>query len=268
MRKLTEHDRKQVMDYILKEPEFNLFFIGDIENFGFENKDVELFASDSDTGYDYLLLRYLDNFLLYSDHTNYNVREAAEFIAEANPKCINGKSDIVEKLLPFLPDRYGERAFLSRLNEVKSLPVMPDGAEVRRLTPDNASDIVALYLQIEEFRDLYSEDIEKGVKGIRINLENGGRSYGVFQNGTLISIASTAAENSVSAMVVGVATLPPERKKGLAGSLVAKLCEDFLNENKQFLCLFYDNPEAGSIYRKIGFTELGSYIMLKRRKAK
>lgn len=101
MRRLTEHDRKQVMNYILKEPEFNLFFIGDIENFGLDSKDVELFASDSDTGYDFLLLRYLDNFLLYSDHTDYNVREAAEFISEANPKCINGKSDIVEKLLPF-----------------------------------------------------------------------------------------------------------------------------------------------------------------------
>jgi predicted GNAT family acetyltransferase len=69
-------------------------------------------------------------------------------------------------------------------------------------------------------------------------------------------------------MVVGVGTLPSERKKGLAGSLVAKLCEDFLNEGKQFLCLFYDNPEAGSIYRKIGFTELGNYILLKRGRTK
>lgn len=266
MRKLTERDRKQVMDYILKEPEFNLFFIGDIENFGFDNKDVELFASDSDTGYDYLLLRYLDNFLLYSDHMDYNVREAAEFISEANPKCINGKSDIVEKLLPYLPDWFSEKTFLSRLNAVKSFPVMADGTEVRRLTPDNASDIVALYLQIEEFRDLYSNDANS-IKQVRLNLENGGHSYGVFRNGELVSVASTGAENSVSAMVMGVATLPEARKRGFASYLVAKLCGDFLNENKQFLCLFYDNPEAGSIYRKIGFTELGSYIMLKRRKA-
>lgn len=265
MRKLTEHDRKQVMDYILKEPEFNLFFIGDIENFGFDNKDVELFASDSDTGYDFLLLCYLDNFLLYSDHTDYDVREAADFISEANPKCVNGKSDIVEKLLPFLPDRYGEKAFLSRLNEVKALPVMADGAEVCRLTPDNASDIVALYLQIEEFRDLYGSDVNS-IKQVRLNLENGGHSYGVFRNGKLVSVASTGAENSVSAMVMGVATLPEARKHGFASYLVAKLCGDFLNEGKQFLCLFYDNPKAGSIYHRIGFTELGNYILLKRRK--
>lgn len=143
---------------------------------------------------------------------------------------------------------------------------MAEKSELRRLVPDDAAKVVALYLQIEEFCDLYKEDNEKSIKEIRFNLENGGRSYGIFQNGTLISVASTSAENSVSAMVVGVATLPSERKKGLAGSLVAKLCEDFLNENKQFLCLFYDNPEAGSIYHRIGFTELGNYSLLKRRK--
>jgi predicted GNAT family acetyltransferase len=30
----------------------------------------------------------------------------------------------------------------------------------------------------------------------------------------------------------------------------------------QFLCLFYNNPEAGAIYRRIGFREMGAYMIL------
>lgn len=31
------------------------------------------------------------------------------------------------------------------------------------------------------------------------------------------------------------------------------------SDGMKFLCLFYGNPEAGVIYRKIGFKELGQY---------
>lgn len=268
MRKLTENDRAQVHDYIMQQPEFNLFIIGDLENFGFDNDNVELFVHEAGGGYDCLLLRYIDNYILYSHHSNYDVETVAKFLNGKNINCINGKSDILEKLLPYFPDRFGENTYLSRLNRVKVLPNLPSHAELRRLKPEDAADIVSIYLEIKEFRDNYSDDIEKAVKDIGFNIETGGRSYGAYLYGKLVAVASTSAENSVSAMVIGVATLPPVRKIGLASSLVSKLCADFLSEGKQFLCLFYDNPEAGSIYRKIGFTELGNYMMMKKKTQK
>lgn len=264
MRKLTEKDRNQVLDYVMQQPEFNLFFIGDIENFGFDNPDVEVFANDEGGSYDCLLLRYLDNYIIYSHHLDYDAGKITKFLSEKQINCISGKGDVVEKLLPYFPGRRGQNTYLARLNEVKVQQNPPENAKVCRLRPQNAADIVSLYLEIAEFRDTYS-DVQKGVKEVRFNLENGGRSYGAYLDGKLMSVASTSAENSVSAMVVGVATLPGARNAGLASSLVAKLCSDFLSEGKQFLCLFYDNPAAGSIYRKIGFTELGNYMMLKKR---
>jgi uncharacterized protein len=264
MRKLTQKDRKQVLDYVMQQPEFNLFIIGDIENFGFDNQDVEVFVNEEGRSYDCLLLRYLDNYIIYSHHFDYDAEKIAEFLSRKQINCISGKGDVVEKLLPYFPDKRGQSTYLARLNGVKVQPNPPAGAEVRRLKPEDASDIVSLYLKIEEFRDNYSDY----TKSVRFNLENGGRSYGAYLNGKLMSIASTSAENSVSAMIVGVATLPNARNTGLASSLVAKLCYDFLNEGKQFLCLFYDNPAAGSIYRKIGFAELGNYMMMKKKKEK
>lgn len=76
----------------------------------------------------------------------------------------------------------------------------------------------------------------------------------------MVSMASTTAENTFSAMVVGVATLESYKKKGYATACMVKLCDQLLSEGKE-LCLFYDNPEAGAIYKRIGFEDIGFWMM-------
>ena len=39
-----------------------------------------------------------------------------------------------------------------------------------------------------------------------------------------------------------------------------KLFKDVMDEGK-LLCLFYDNPEAGRIYKRLGFTDIGMWTM-------
>lgn len=39
-----------------------------------------------------------------------------------------------------------------------------------------------------------------------------------------------------------------------------KLMADVLEEGKS-LCLFYDNPEAGRIYKRLGFKDIGRWTM-------
>lgn len=41
---------------------------------------------------------------------------------------------------------------------------------------------------------------------------------------------------------------------------MTKLCHELLAEGKM-LCLFYDNPEAGSIYKRLGFEDIGKWMM-------
>ena len=88
-------------------------------------------------------------------------------------------------------------------------------------------------------------------------------AVGGFLNGRMISTASTSAENSESAMVVGVATAKEFRGKGYASAVVSALCKDCFARGKKYLCLFYSNPVAGRIYNRIGFQELGEYGMLR-----
>lgn len=92
-------------------------------------------------------------------------------------------------------------------------------------------------------------------------LEEGvSRSFFIMENKKIVSTASTAAENSLSAMVVGVATLESYKKKGYATQCMVKLCNQLLEENKE-LCLFYDNPSAGAIYKRIGFEDIDFCMM-------
>lgn len=264
MRKLLEKDRDTLLRYLMKEPEYNLFIIGDIENFGLMSETCEVHALDRAEGtYDCVVLRYLDNFIVYSDRQQFDAGAVAAYInAAPEVGCISAKEDIAGALAPFFPSRQVRRTYLSRIDAVCTLEET-GSFEIRRLSPDDAADIVALYATIDEFMDDYRDDPEKEIGNMRRTLEKGGRAFGVFEGDTLIATAATSAENSMSAMVIGVATRKGYRGRGLATTIVSALCRACLDDGMRFLCLFYDNPEAGSIYRKVGFREVGCYCLIR-----
>jgi len=61
-------------------------------------------------------------------------------------------------------------------------------------------------------------------------------------------------------MINGVATHPDYRRRGLGTQLLVRLCDELLTEGKR-PCLLYGNPEAGSVYRRLGFTDAGTWVM-------
>ncbi len=73
MRRLRHEDRDWLMTYLQRDPAYNLFLIGDIENFGFNEPFQDLMAyrrAHSDR-VDSVLLRYHQNFIVYSDHDDF-----------------------------------------------------------------------------------------------------------------------------------------------------------------------------------------------------
>ena len=262
MIKLYEADREAIMNYISDEPEFNLFMIGDIENFGIDSEHVELFAHPSDSGFDSMLLRYRDSFVLYSKSDTYDSADVAAYLKKQNVQFINGKASVLERIVPYFPEMNVKRSYLSKLQRVENACMIQSRYTVRALTPDDAETIVGLFLLIDEFRDSYYGREKEQTENIKVNFETAGKGYGAFDGDRLVGVVSIAASNSMSAMVIGVATHPDYRKQGIASALVAALCTDCIESGMQFLCLFYDNPEAGSIYRKIGFREMGGYILM------
>jgi predicted GNAT family acetyltransferase len=260
MRQLTEADRDAILGYVGLEPEFNIFTIGDIENFGIATPEVDLYAREADGRWDCLVLRYLNDYVVYSQNAGYDALPVAEFLRTRDVNVISGKKEVVDKLEPYFPERKLRAMRMCKCSGVKEASEAPEGIGLRRLGPSDAGAMAEMMLQLDEYKKLY-HDAETASGKIGTNLSGGGTGIGAFRDGVLVSCAQTSATNSISAMVVAVATLPGAQGRGYASAVVTALCREAFAAGKRFLCLFYDNPQAGRIYKRIGFEHCGEYAL-------
>ena len=135
-------------------------------------------------------------------------------------------------------------------------------SKVLGFTGGDNQGVIGLEVQIDEFADSFrGVDREEKVEECRENLTRGGHAFGVYDGDRLVALAETTAENSVSAMVVGVATLPGWRGRGFARACVHAAAAHSFAAGRRYLCLFYDNPAAGRIYHALGFADVGCFGM-------
>ncbi len=263
MRLLKEPEREALMRYVNKDEAYNLFIIGDVENFGLEGEVADVAVQETNGYWDSVALRYERHFVVYSQRDEYDAEAVASHINARDYFGINGKGSVVEKLIPYFPDLKPRITILARCNSVSSLPQQwRHNALIRRIQPQEAVDVISLFCRIREFRDQYIGREADSTASLERNLNGGGIGIGAFIDGELVSYAQTTAQNSRSAMITGVCTLPAYERQGLATSVMTTLCQSAFDSGLAFLCLFYDNPLAGRIYERIGFQTVGEYLML------
>lgn len=268
MRKVLESERGRILEYVMAEPEINLFFIGDIENYGVDSDEVEIFVQEVDIYvpgvgkmWDSLTLRYFDNYIIYSRTDSFQLDPVIQFLKGRIVDSMNGKASIMRRIAPFFPKMRLEVQYLLKCSRVKENPVSVSEGELRLLTEEDAEKIVDLYLSVVETAPRY-EKREKKIAERKSSLHKGGFGMGAFSGERLISVAEISAECARSGMIIGVATHPDFRGRGYAMKTVSALCEEAFGRGKEFLCLFYSNPDAGRLYKKIGFEEKGQYALM------
>lgn len=321
MRVLQEKDREELLCYVRKEPEMNLFLIGDMENFGVESETVNFYLHEERGRWDFIILRFHQYFILYSQYEDYNAEEAVAFLRGQKPDCISGKTVLLERIAPAFPQWTLDSTYMSRCNPAEGGSAQADGQTddsadvhandradgqannqtdsqandqtdgqvneqtdsqandqandpmngragglvIRRLGREDVAEAIDLLSDIREFSKTYKKtEREEQIRRMADEMAQGSKmAVGGFLDGCMVSTASTSAENSESAMIVGVATVEGLRGRGYASAVVSALCRDCFGRGKKYLCLFYDNPVAGRIYNRIGFQELGEYGMLR-----
>ncbi|GAM13964.1 GNAT family N-acetyltransferase [Mesobacillus selenatarsenatis] len=258
IKKLKASDNEMVMDFLKDEAALNLFIIGDIEAFGYDSDFQELwgfFGEDHDLSA--ILLRFHNSFIPYAKTGTVPVKEFSEIIKSFPDKIfLSGKSDLVEKFETIPGIELGKKqvTYFAECNTDEFIGQTK--CEIKKANTEDLDRIIELRAGIEEFhpnpnaRKILMQSMETGT----------GRTYYLEQDGQMVASASTAAENSMSAMIVGVCTHIDYRRKGLATAVMQKLFKDVMNEGK-LLCLFYDNPEAGRIYKRLGFVDIGKWTM-------
>ncbi len=259
IRRLTENDHIHCFQLLKEQPAENLFILGDIEAYGYEQDFQKLWGDFNDYGeLIAVLLKYQENYIPYAKG-DFNAKGFAEImLGDQEFSMLSGLKDVTEKIEPYLAHRLKRKreTYYAKCTKLSPYTTDVDTFLVEQAVPQDAEELVQLLHSIPEF----SESIIT-VERKRRGLEEGvSRSFYIKEDKKMVSTASTAAENSLSAMVVGVATLDGYKKKGYATQCVVKLCNQLLKENKE-LCLFYDNPRAGVIYKRIGFEDIGFWMM-------
>ena len=258
IRKLTENDHPIIMEFLLQDPSINLFIIGDIEAFGYQASFQKLWGEFHNEEITAVLLKYFESYIFYCKDKNHFDVEAFAAIMESNnsPVTLSGRTDFVEKFenLPNLILGTKKVTYFAQCGTKKEIQRTET---IKKATVADIDRIVALQRSIDEFS---TTDQTKNMLTKAIESKTGRTYFLENDNDEIISTVSTTAENSQSAMIVGVCTHKEYRNKGYASTLMTALVNDLLDE-KQNVCLFYDNPNAGKIYKNIGFEDIGLWTM-------
>lgn len=140
------------------------------------------------------------------------------------------------------------------------------GAEISVMSPDIAAsealsneiryDLEPLKVEdLDEIIDLYQRCFHSFTpRSIMEEKLLTGRGHGVVirENGRIIGCAQSEFESPHQALIVGVATEPEARGRGIASACVAGLIKSLVIPERSF-ALQYDNPSAGRIYKRLGF---------------
>jgi len=263
IRKLVEKDRLKLLKYLYKEGSLNIFIIGDVEAFGFD-KNFQTIYGEFDSNFNYIsvLLFYNENSIFYSHKRIFNEEWIAIFKQHPLTIYLSGAESMLKKLISFFPNFEVNPMYFSEAFKLNEEIEDTKYNIVKVSTKKHCGKLFDILYSIEEF-GYQNKSKEEFIKD-KLNSINMGSTYYIEENGIVISTVATTAETKVSAMVVAVATLESARNRGLASILMKHLMNEYFNEKKKSLCLFYDNPKAGNIYKRLGFKDVDKWIVLKK----
>jgi uncharacterized protein len=259
IRRLNHNDHEVCLKFLNTKPAENLFIIGDIEVYGYKQDFQKLWGEFNENG-DLIavLLKYEENYIPFAAES-FNAKAFANII-DNDPefKMMSGLMETTEKIEPYLNKQYKSKkqSYYAKCKGLTPNINDVDFSNVQQALPEDAEALVDLLASVPEFQHS-TISTERKVRELK---DGTSRSFFIKVDEKMVSTASTAAENSMSAMVVSVATLENYKNKGYATKCMLRLCSELLLEGKE-LCLFYDNPKAGSIYKRIGFEDIGFWMM-------
>lgn len=261
IRKLTQKDQEKVLTYLYQASAYNIFIIGDIETFGMDTEFQRVYGEFDERG-DYLsvFLRYRENAVYYAHETRFNLMYLEIF--EKDPfEYLSGKTELLLLIEPYLKGYTKKHMYFCKADRMKEeVSQKVDIKEVK--TKEDAIKLYDLLISIDEFG--YAQKDKETFITQKTTDQKMGITLIIEKDDLVLSTVATTAETTKSAMVVAVATHKDYRNKGYASILMTRLMHIYIYEKQKELCLFYDNPEAGKIYHKLGFETIGTWDMFKR----
>ena len=261
IKKLSAEFANRILDYVIDDKEYNLYLISNMENQGFEEEYITYYGEvDNKGNLKGIMVKFFNIYTIYSKSESWDKEGFVDILNESELGMISGKESFVEDLIKSgLQVEEYEQHYYATMREKKThrinRQVNSRMDKLEMVTVDMVDEVVQLRESIPEFMK-GSGNFGKILRGGILNKTS--RAYCIRENGKMVAFAQTSAENSQFAMITSVMTHLEHRKKGYASLCVEMLCDELLQEGRS-LCLYYVNVDAGKIYRKIGFEEIGKW---------
>jgi len=248
---LSTPDYNQIYDFCNQNPALNLYFLGNLESLGVESDICQFWGSfDAKGQLAGVLMRYMDGWNIADglgcDYAGFGKIVDSHPVGAAR---LQDNTRHVDSFVPFL-NRYQEAStsieYLCDLDPQEFTPSCKPWP-VRRA---NMSDYDAL-------NDFYTDagHMSRTPRGVERPLKDG-RVFIVEAENQIVSSVLTNAETRTLAMIGGVFTPLAYRGNGYASTAMVALCHSLIIDRIHPV-LYYDNPAAGGIYRRLGFKDLG-----------
>ncbi len=257
MIRLTEDHREAMTEFLSKDSAANLFMLGDLENFGFDETKQEFYGRFIDHELCAVLMMYNQESLhFYTAMFDDQVVQQIRALISQHPtlKTMNITASVYDLYQASLAEFIVE-ARATKLSVFHPEKILDDDPRVERLGLADCQAV--LDLEAQSFSGL-RQSLEKMQQGV----ENGTRvMYGIHDQSGLASVATYTAMTDFNAMVIAVCTRDSARQRGYASAVVAKLSFDLLAKGRRGV-LFYDNPAAARIYERLGYRYHTTYEMI------
>ena len=262
IRQLTDSDKSTALSLLNRAPELNLYLLGNIETLGMgdgSNSSLCQFWGDFvERGGRNELRAVLNRYM--SGWSVFGLPEAdwsrlAE-IVDTNPTTATKFQDNPGGVQSFLSYLHNYQASSLKIEELMRLSAAdyrpappPMGATIRRANLADLPQLIDLYSNAEHMTRSPAA-VERPLRDTRIWLAEWQKQ--------ILSVALTNAESKNFAMIGGVFTRPNARGYGLSQAVCSALCAELLSNRRQPI-LYWETPEAGRVYRKLGFKPIGSW---------
>lgn len=251
-------DRCRVlMEYLLEDKYFNIFIIGDILKFGLTSQFHDTWCEfDGENKCNAVLLRFYNYYILYA-HDEFNAKGFAGIInSDQNALSLSGKTSVIKRIEAFIHNYKIFESSYAKLESLNSATALSP-SKVENAYDKDVEEINLFRNSIPEFSKtpFLPEPFRKVIGS------NAGKCYLIRKNDQIVSMAASRIETNDTAVIGSICTLAEYRNLGLATTCTYELCNTLLNEGKE-VCLFYSTDNAGAIYKKLGFEDIGFWTMM------
>ncbi len=158
IRQLTKQDRTIVQSYLAKEPVWTLYFVYNIDNYGFDSDFCQFWVDIDDTTYSIksVINLFYNSLSVYSLDGRIDHRAIVDFLQENDIpfEVVNGKEEMVGPFQEVVTFGNVHRCHFAELQRKNFRPAIDDNFRFEQARPKDAESVYSLLKQIDEFREM------------------------------------------------------------------------------------------------------------------